>query len=138
MKVGGAGAALQVEHPHGMAGVILEDIRDGFLLFAVDNNGFHLEDALQPVLKILFQVLFPGVLCSVGCFKALFKGEWRSVFDNFACSEVHVAVQGGVDTAQVKHQDIVHIQPEVVVTGELEDQVVAPGVQSARALHEAG
>ena len=39
-----------------------------------------------------------------------------------------------MDTAEVKDQFAVHIQPHVVVAGELEDNVVSPVVETIRRL----
>ena len=40
--------------------------------------------------------------------------------------------------AQVQHELAINIQPKVIIPGELENQVVIPGIQSVLTLHEVG
>ena len=42
-----------------------------------------------------------------------------------------------MDVSQVENEDAVHIEPKIIVTGELEDDVMSPIVQTACRLGEA-
>ena len=62
----------------------------------------------------------------------------RAVAGDLARGEVHLAVRSGMDAAQIQHQHAVHEQPEIVVAGEFEHDVVAPIVLTAGRLREVG
>ncbi|MDO5452215.1 MAG: Rnase Y domain-containing protein, partial [Eubacteriales bacterium] len=61
-----------------------------------------------------------------------------AVYVDVACPEVHRAGDRAVNAAQINDQLAVHVEPEVVVAGELEDDVVPPGVQAVGRLGELG
>ena len=52
--------------------------------------------------------------------------------------EVDRPRQGAVNAAQINNQFTVHIQPEIIVTGEFEDDIMPPVVQAIGGLGKAG
>ena len=61
-----------------------------------------------------------------------------AIFDYFSCAEIDTSVKRGMNTSQIQNQDVINIEPEVIIPGEFEDQVMPPVVQAALALHEVG
>ena len=111
-----------------MSAVVLEDIarssvNDPFHEFAV-YVGLGISRAASALNDVVVEKI------SEGC--------RYSVDPHISGAEVDAARNGTVDSAQVDHQLTVHIEPEVIVSGELEDDVMAPVVQSVRGLGEAG
>ena len=111
-----------------MGAVVLENIAcssadDSFHEFAVD-IGLGISRAASPLNKVIVEKI------SEGC--------RYSVDPHISGAEVDTSRNGAVDSAQVDDQLAVHIEPEVIVSGELEDDVMAPVVQSVRGLGEAG
>ena len=65
------------------------------------------------------------------------EGLRRSVPSrHYSRPEVDGAGHRLVNAAQVQHQFIIDIEPEIVVSGEFEDDVMSPGVKSVRGLGE--
>ena len=129
MEVGRARASLHIEHLHRMLGVVPESID----LPAVDS--LLLEEFIQLSVDLLLRHAAIQIVPPEGFVK---RGVPSVTGADFAGSEVDGAGHGGVDAAQVQHQFAIHIQPEVIVAGELEDDIVTPGVQSVCRLCEAG
>ena len=71
-------------------------------------------------------------------FEQLPQGRRSPVHIHLTGAEVHAARHRAVDTAQVDHQFAVHVKPEIIVPGELEDDVMPPGIQTAGGLGETG
>ena len=126
VEVGGAGAVLHIEHLEGVARVVLEGGILAFVLVVYEvlinlviiPGGAVGEDARQ------LEALLNGVV-----------GSCHAVAGDFAGGEIDRAVGGGMDAAQVQHQDPVHVDPQIVVAGEFVDQRF-PVHQAALGLHE--
>ena len=125
VEVGRARASLHIEHLHCVVRVVLEDVlaalvcRKDLIQFLCDlalREPSRLVIALENIIE---RGISPAALHDPG-------------------PEVDRTGHGGMHAAQVEHQLAVHIEPEVVVAGELEDDVVSPLVQSARCLRELG
>ena len=131
MEVRGIGAPLHVEHRHSVARIVPKNIIPVF-------------DHEYPI--IADQVRFHFLIRTVGMVIPVSRLEpvlQRLVFvvavaGDLAVGEVHPGAHGGVDAAQIQHQHAVHEQPEVVVSGELEYDVVAPVVLAVGALRKVG
>ena len=83
----------------------------------------------------IFRTSSPGYEVIV---EKVFERCRHSVDSHVSGAEVHTAGNRTVDSAQVDHQLAVHIEPEVIVSGKLEDNIMPPVVQSVRGLGEAG
>ncbi len=125
MEVGGACAPLQVKDLHGVGRIILENILAVGILC---KNAFHIGLGLPVCMAAALVVVV----------KEVAQGRAFSVDHDLAGPVVDRAGQGVVDAAQVDDQLAVHIEPEIVVSGELIDDVVAPVVQAVRCLGEGG
>ena len=125
VQVGSTCAALHVKDAHGVWGVVFENPLPCIVLFkfAVD-----ICQRLAVRMTAAFIVVIEQII-ETGC---------RAIVMNNACPEVHIAAHSAVDAAKVDDKLPVHIEPEVIVAGELEDNVVAPGIQSAGRLDKAG
>ena len=119
VEVGGAGAVLHVEHLEGVARVVLEGVAGKVLVYPgiVPRRAVG-EDTRQ------LEALLNGVV-----------GICHAVAGDDAGGEIDRAVGGGMDAAQVQHQDPVHVDPQIVVAGEFVDQRF-PVHQAALGLHE--
>ena len=124
IQVGCARAALHVEHPHGMFGVVLEDILSGFVLS---------KDLRQPGLDLCFRHSPGDVIVP----ESIIKRRVAIGAGDLAGAEVHRTDLGAVNAAEIDHKLAVHIQPEIVISGEFKDNVVPPGIQAAGCLGEA-
>ena len=124
MQIGSTGAAFHVEHLHRMSGVVLED------------RSAILEETVQIFVHLC--VRSTGMLFQISFFIQRPQGRLLSVDIHVPRTEVDAAITGRMNTAQIQNQLPVNIQPEVIVSGELEDQVVPPGIQPAGTLHEVG
>ena len=128
VQVGGAGAALHVIHLHGMAGVIFKD-RSGI-------GPVILKDSVQPLVYFCLRLI--RILCFICRCETFSQIGFLAIFNYFSCAEIDTSVERRVNTSQIQNQDVIDIEPEVIIPGEFEDQVMPPIVQSALALHEVG
>ena len=130
MQVRSVSAALHIEHLHSVGGIILEDV-------AVEVFGQILVDLFIGGSGILTLVIIVEDLSQSGMHHIFTVNAGSvSIKVNVAGTEVDCTHLGGVNAAEVKNQLTVNIQPEVVVTGELEDDIVSPCVQTGRRLYE--
>ena len=131
MQVGGVSAALHIEHLHLVSGIILKDV---FALGKILGQIFV--NLLLRRVVMLFPVVFGENLTESGM--CHFSVNAGSVFIkvNVTGTEVDGTHLGRVNTAEIKNQLIINIQPEVIVTGELKDDVMSPSIQSGRRLYE--
>ena len=121
-------AALHVESFHCVRAVVVEDItrpsfNDPLYKYSID------------ICLGIFRTSSPGYEVIV---EKVFERCRHSVDSHVSGAEVHTAGDRTVDSAQVDHQLAVHIEPEVIVSGKLEDNIMPPVVQSVRGLGEAG
>ena len=123
-QVGCARTTLHVEHLHFMCGVITENM-DSFPI----HNFSH---------KELVDFIFIQPACTVITFEDFIKRCLGAVAIYFACPEVDRTANGAVNATQIQHQFAVNIEPEVIVAGELEDDVVSPVIYAIRCLSEYG
>ena len=127
-QVRSACASLHVESFHSVCAIVLEDIarpsfNDPLYKYSID------------ICLSIFRTSSPGYEVIV---EKIFERCRYSVDSHVSGAEVHTAGNRTVDSAQVDHQLAVHIEPEVIVSGKLEDNVMPPVVQSVRGLGEAG
>ena len=123
-QVGRARAALHVEHLHLMRGVIVEHM-DRFAVHYFGHEELVNFGNVQPARRVILPEDF-------------IERSRGAVADHFTRPEVHRAANGAVDTAQIQHKLAVDVEPEVVVAGKLEDDVVSPVVHAVRRLGKHG
>ena len=123
-QVGRARAALHVEHLHLMRGVIIEHM-DRFAVHYFGHEELINFGNVQPARRVILPEDF-------------IERSRGAVADHFTRPEVHRAANGAVDTAQIQHKLAVDVEPEVVVAGKLEDDVVSPVVHAVRRLGKHG
>ena len=123
MKVGSSRASLQVENAHRMGGIWLEDPLSVFILHeALRHIGFGLRRSVASVNIIVV--------------KQVSQGRPFPVDVHLSGAEVDRARNRAVDASQVDDQLSVHVEPEIVVSRELEDDVMSPVVKSVGCLRE--
>ena len=126
VEVRGVGAAFHIQHLQMMGGVVLEDI----LASAVQR-----EDLVQIFVDL--SVARVRVRLAISQIEQVSHGRIRFAGDLYHTGgKVHAAVRCIMLAADIQHQYAVDVKPEVVVSGKLEDDVMAPVVLTARALHE--
>ena len=123
MQIRCAGAALHVKDAHGVCGIRLENILSAAVLLE------------YPVDIGLCFRLCMSAFCVI-VIKDIPERHPFSVNRDFAGAEVDAAGQRTVDTAQIDDQFAVYIEPEIVVSGELVDDIMSPGIQSVGRLGE--
>ena len=132
LQVGCAGTALHVEHPHVMRGIVFEDVRS------------VPQDKLAIQVILYFSSSRVRITCHIirsediiqGCRPGGLTGCGRREFYN-ASTEVNGTSDSTVDTAEVENQFAINIQPEVIVSCELEDNIMAPCIFTIGELHKA-
>ena len=67
-------------------------------------------------------------------FEDIIKCSFFAIADHLACSEVHRTAHSAVNTAQIQHQLTVNVEPEVIVAGKFEDNVVSPVIHAVGSL----
>ena len=122
---------LHIEHLEGVPGEVPEGLAVKVLVdygFVVDPGRAVREDAHTAVLSnCILEAFFDRVV-----FVLIVDA---GVAADLAVGEVDLAVDRGMDAAQIQQQDAVHVDPQVVVAGELVDNGVAV-LQSVVGLHE--
>ena len=126
VEVRGVGAAFHIQHLQMMGGVVLEDI----LALSVQR-----EDLVQIFVDL--SVVRVRVRLAISQIEQVSHGRIQFAGDLYHTGgKVHAAVRCIMLAADIQHQYAVDVKPEVVVSGKLEDDVMAPVVLTARALHE--
>ena len=126
VEVRGVGAAFHIQHLQMMGGVVLEDI----LASAVQR-----EDLVQIFVDL--SVARVRVRLAISQIEQGSQGRIRFAVDLYHTGgKVHAAVRCIMLAADIQHQYAVDVKPEIVVSGKLENDVMAPVVLTARALHE--
>ena len=124
VKIGSAGSALHVEHLHRVIAVILEYV----ISFGTQRKNLA---------EFLTDLILRKASCAVITPEHLIQSRSVAGAHNLARPEINRALEGGSDAAKVENQLIIHIEPEIVVSGKLEDDVMSPGVQTILCLRKA-
>ena len=132
MKIRCTAASLHIEDIHFVGGIILEYPAELSCRFIV--------------VKVLFQMIDQSLVIiirnRISCFIILPEDIQQcrmfSVHIHITGSKVDRTRQGAVDTSQIDYQFTVYVQPEIIVTGEFENNIVPPVIQSIRCLGKAG
>ena len=132
MKVGGTAATLHVEDLHLVCGIVLEYLAELSRLFVVIKMLLQILDQSLVIItlnRIAFLVVLP---------EDVQKRRVLVIHNHVPGGEVDRPRQGTVNASQIDHQLIVHVQPEVIVTGELKDDVMTPVIKATRRLRKPG
>ena len=135
VEVGGAGTALHVEHGHRMICIILEDSAAfvKILRQIVRHLCCGCVRISRPViaLKYFADCIRIRALCACCCLQCDLAAA-----DDLARAEIDRSCHGRAHPAQVQDKFSVYIQPEIIISGKFEDNVVSPGIQAACRLRE--
>ena len=128
MQVRSACAAFHIEDTHGMVCVFFENGPVAFEVFGkmIVNIRVLLCRRRCPI-RVTFS--FAIILLKDRAKRCL-----NTVHHDLTRGIVDASWQGTVDTSKIDDQFSVHIEPEVIVTGKFVDDIMSPGVQSARRL----
>ena len=129
IDVGGTCTSLHVEYLHVVIGVVVKDITGP----SVDDS-FH-ENTVDICLGFCCRMIISSQIIII---KEISERRRLTVDSHVTCAEVHAAGHGTMDSAQVDHQLTVHIEPEVIVSRKLKDNVVSPSIHTAGCLCKAG
>ena len=126
MQVGSARASLHIEDLHLVGRVVFKDIA------RLAANDLLLETGS----KLRLHIHSGAILIMLS--ENIVKCRVSPVDIHIAGTEVDRSGHRTVDTAEVNDQLAVHVQPEIVVTGELIDDIVPPVVKTIRRLDKPG
>ena len=120
VKVGGACSALHIIDLHMMCGKVPE-------------NSFSFVKKLIEI-GFYLSVVCLGISRPVIGFKNTAKGRRSVSALYFTRSEIDGTAHGLMDAAQIQNQLIINIKPEIIVSGKLKDNIMAPCIQSVSCL----
>ena len=123
VQVGRAGSALHVKHLHIVVRIVFEDVIPAFT---------QCKFLCEQLLNLRFRYTSRLVVIS----ENIVKCGVSSAALHFAGPEVDRSCHRAVHAAQINDQLSVHIEPEIIVSGEFEDDVVAPCIQSVGSLRK--
>ena len=123
MQIGCAGTSFHVENSHGMSGVILENILTFFILIKQFTDFFGYLSFCQPARAIIL-------------FKYPLQCFFLAVYFYLTGTEVDISCQSRVDSAKINYKLAVNIKPEIIITGELKNDIVSPCIESADRLYK--
>ena len=126
MQVGSARASLHIEDLHLVGRVVFKDIA------RLAANNLLLETGS----KLRLHIHSGAILIMLS--ENIVKCRVSPVDIHITGTEVDRSGHRTVDTAEVNDQLAVHVQPEIVVTGELIDDIVPPVVKTIRRLDKSG
>ena len=125
MKVGSSGSSLHIEHLHIMICIILEDILSVIILF-------------EYLSKLLSDFSFAHSSCPIIIPENFIQSRIASpAGPDLTCTEVDRTTHSTMYTAKVEHKFTVDIEPEVIVTGEFENNIMSPGIKAISCLGKA-